>query len=192
MEEKRFPWNRVVIICAVVAGSIVWRYMGLAWGIPMVFALVGTAMLVAYVYHRIETRLMTTEELFEEHKELLLSGTECSEEDLGEAAKLLGVAPDAIGECLWVPCVVKWDVGSSPQLYVCSISELLSKSRTRDDRGFVAVVEREGVELAIFSPSMTSVAWLRGGRETPREVIGSALEEGRSLIEAAAHQGWEG
>ena len=67
MKEKRFPWNRVVIICAVVAGSIVWRYMGLPWGIPMVFALVGTAMFVAYVYHRIETRLMTTEELFEEH-----------------------------------------------------------------------------------------------------------------------------
>ena len=87
---------------------------------------------------------------------------------------------------------MKWDVGSSPQLYVCSIPELLSKSRTRDDRGFVALVEREGVELAIFSPRMTSVAWLRGGRGTPREVIGSAMEEGWSLIDAAAHYGWEG
>ena len=191
MKEKQFPWDRVVIGCAVAAAAVVWLAMGMAFDVVMVIVLVFTGLFAGLVFRLIRVRFMSTEELFEASKELFLSGTACGEEDLDQAAKFLGVGREAIRECWWVPCLVKWDVGSSAQLHVCSTSELLSPSRTRDDRGFVALVERKGTELAIFSPNMTSVAWLRGGREPVRDVIRSAMEEGCSLTEAAERQGWE-
>ena len=191
MKEKRFPWNRVVIGCAVAAVAVVWLYMGMPFDVLMVIVLVWTGLLAGILFGLIRIRFMSREELFEASKELFMSGTACGEEDLDATAKRLGVAREAIRECWWVPCTVKWDVGSSAQLYVCSTSELLSKSRTRDDRGFVALVERDDVKLAIFSPNMTNVAWLRGGREPVRDVIRKAMEEGWSLTESAERQGWE-